>query len=156
MKKNLLLIAITAILFSTFFTSCDKDSLNLASMSATVNDTDWKASVRLTVLDSANFLITGTSLSGDVIALTVFGSTEGTYTLSLDSISADFEGVYTNGVSLNDVYTATNGEVVLSKVNTTDEKISGTFSFSAMNPEGTTIEVKDGTFENLKYTLPQQ
>ena len=156
MKKNILLIAFSAILFSVFFSSCDKNNLNMGSMSATIDDVDWNASVRLTVLDSMGFLITGTSLSGDMIALTVFGTTEDKYVLSLDSISAEFEGVYTSGISLNDVYTAVEGEVELTEIDSTDMKISGTFSFTAMDTEGTTIIIKDGKFDNLTYTLPQE
>ena len=155
MKKNILLIAITTILFSVFFSSCDKDNLNMGSMSATVDDVDWNASVRITVLASMGFLISGTSLSGDMIALTVFGTTEDKYVLSLDSLSLQFEAVYSRAASLNDVYTAVEGEVDLTKINSTDMKISGTFSFTAMDTEGTTIIVKDGKFDNLTYTLPQ-
>jgi len=155
MKKNILLIAITAIIFSSIFSSCDK-VLNIASMTATVNDTAWTSSVRVTVLDSSNFLITGTSLSGNVIAMTVFGATEGTYLLGIDSaLSIGFEAVYTEGLSLNDVYTAASGEVKLTKIDADAETISGTFKFSAMNPELKTLEVKDGEFKDLKYTVPQ-
>ncbi len=154
MKKSILLIAISAILLSSFFSSCDK--LNIASMSATVNDTTWTSSVRLTVLDSSNFLITGTSLSGDIIAMTIFGATENTYSLGIDTaISIGFEAVYTNGISLNNVYTATSGQVELTKIDADAETVSGTFKFSAMNPELATLEVKAGKFTDLKYTVPQ-
>ena len=95
-------------------------------------------------------------MSGDIIAMTIFGATENTYSLGIDTaISIGFEAVYTNGISLNNVYTATSGQVEITKIDADAETVSGTFKFSAMNPGLETLEVKDGKFTDLIYTVPQ-
>ncbi len=82
MKNYFRIISIAILLGAISFSSCDKDDVKLfATMTAKIDGTDWTSVVRVPTLQSDNFVITGTSLEGEVIVITIHGSDEGAYTL---------------------------------------------------------------------------
>jgi len=157
MKKSKLFILITIIAFSF---SCKKDSkitdiINpSASMKCKIDGVDWIAQIRETILQSNKFIINGTTGS-NVINVTTIGTTTGTYNLSITiPIQTQFSATFTNSTSSDSLYTAYEGSVTLSAVDTTNKKISGTFSFKAKNllhPLLNDKNITAGTFTELSY-----
>jgi len=155
---------LVCVLIALLFVQCNKDDqdspanlLNLtASMSAKIDGTSWNAVTRVTRLQSNNFIITGTgALNGnDVIAITVLGSTAGTYNLDPMTTQVQFTANYTPVAGSTDsIYQAYQGSVVISSVDLTEKKVSGTFTFKArLQDMVTEVNITEGKFENLSYT----
>ncbi|MBN1596921.1 MAG: hypothetical protein JW894_01395 [Bacteroidales bacterium] len=151
MKKILLIIVMVLLALS-----CKKEDLiiNLPAMSATINESEWTTISRVTRLEGDKFVIAGTSVDGEVLTVTIFGTTTGIYELSLTS--ATCAAVYTESASnpsLEDTYISVTGEVNLNEVNTSSKKISGTFSFTLLRNLTETMEITNGIFNNLTYTV---
>ncbi len=153
MKNSKILILITIIAFSF---ACKKDSkiANIinptASMKCKVNGADWSAQTRVTTMQSNKFIINGTTgTSGsNVLNITIFGTTTGTYI----NVPTQFLATYTNDTNASDsLFTATEGTVTLSKVDTVNKRISGTFSFNAKNAQLLNKQITAGTFTDLAY-----
>ena len=145
-----------------FIQSCEKDEviesiIGPASMSATVNDTVWSAITRITkhYSNPASFVITGTSLKGELIVITVKGDALGTYTssTSIDSLSAQVGCIWQPDATspTENNFISKSGRVDIIDVNTSELVISGTFSFELMNLNGTK-SITNGSFSDLKYT----
>ena len=162
MKKTGLFLSIIALI--VFSISCTKETVDevaplitTASMTATVNDTAWTSVTRVTknYTNLNTFVITGTSTDGKVIAVTVKGNEVGTYTssTSIDSASAQVGAIWKPSSSLN--YVSKNGNVKITDINTTDLRISGTFSFEVVNSSdlNDSFEITSGKFENVKYSV---
>jgi hypothetical protein len=141
--------------------SCKKDSQgnNIlgTKMSATIDGKAWDSAIRTTVLqtNSNTFIITATSLTGEILEVTTYGSTQGTYELSVGSVNAKCLGTYKASISsgTSDIYISTSGTVVLNKVDKTAKKISGTFVFSLYCLNSLTPKtVTNGVFNDLSYT----
>jgi len=156
------LFIISALLTIIFATSCTKEiaeeiapMVTSASMTATINDTTWTSLTRVTKHYSNThlFLITGTDANGKVIAITIRGDQKGTYTssTSIDSLNAQVGAVWKPN---SNEYLSNSGTVTITDINTTDLKISGTFSFNIVNSANLSdaIEVKNGKFTNLTYS----
>lgn len=160
MKKYLILLAIAS--FSLSFVSCEKDTIEEtvaaitpASMSATVNDTVFTTITRVTVYSpTANtFVITGTSLDGKILAVTIRASEVGVYNTSIELENPSSKvGAAWRANSEN--YVSNGGTVELTKVDKTNKKISGTFNFTLINPPGLTevFSITEGKFDQLSYT----
>jgi hypothetical protein len=151
MKKVIFLFVAVMVLFS-----CSKDDDGnevFPSMSALVDNEEWSAVTRITVLEDGKFIITGTSLLGKILSVTIFGTTEGKYELSLTSATAG--AVYKESASMTteDAYVSATGEVDLTEVNTSKQKISGTFSFIVIRNLTNTINITEGEFKDLSYTV---
>jgi hypothetical protein len=136
--------------------SCKKaDNPISASMSAKINGALWNTSVRVTVLQGGFFSITGTSLAGEIMNITIYGQTEGTYLLQAIPPAFQFTALYKESASILDEngFAATSGQVVITHIDNTAKKISGTFNFDAMRASDfSTISVTEGKFNNLLYT----
>ncbi len=159
MKKQIILLAIAAI--SIAFFSCTKDeveeaaaSVTTASMSATVNDTTWTSITRVTKKfhTPESFVITGTSTDQRILVITIRGIEKGTYTTSvqLEDPSAQVGGAW-RANSAN--YFSKAGTVEITKLDTVNKKISGTFNFDLISQtdlDGFKVEL--GKFDNLSYT----
>jgi hypothetical protein len=106
----------------------------------------------VTILEEGKFIITGTSLSGKILTVTIGGTTEGTYELSLSSAMAG--AVYKESASMStaDAYVSATGEVNLTDVNNSKKRISGTFNFIAIRNLTNTINITEGEFKDLLYT----
>lgn len=159
MKKIILL---SAFMLSLTFMGCEeaKDALPIGKMEATIDGSAWEAITRVAILESGFFTITGTSTNGDIISIIIRGNTEGTYELdvSTSGVDAKVAGFYKPAATNDDSesYIISSATVVLSDVNTSDKKISGTFAFEATRAEitadTTNVAVTNGIFEDVKYT----
>jgi len=160
MKILLLLLSLLFV-----FTMCKKDSeddkANLinfsASMTAKIDDSQWSSITRVTRKQNDNFIITGTgSLTGNnVIAITVFDVVEGTYNLDATNLTTQFTANFTPVVNNTDsIFQAYSGQVIISKIDLANKRISGTFNFEARHITDLThnISVTEGAFTDLAYT----
>jgi hypothetical protein len=148
-----------SLLLSIIMFACSKDNnnLNLPVMSAAIDGTAWETITRATVQQDGKFVITGTSVTGKILIITIFGTQEGTYVLGTGS--AQCAAVYKESAttSTEDAFASISGKVILTSANTTKHKISGTFQFSLIRQiTATPMVVADGKFENLLYTIPEQ
>ena len=161
MRKTGLFLAIVALIVFTI--SCTKETaedvaplLTSASMTASVNDTTWSSITRVSKhYSNLNmFVITGTSTSGKVLAITVRGEQVGTYnsSTSIDSASAEVGVVWKPSTSLN--YVSKSGTVHITDINTSESRISGTFNFEVVNSSdlADTYNITEGKFDNVKYS----
>lgn len=136
------------------FSACNKDDILelLPEMSATIDGSEWKSITRITFQEDGKFNITGTSAPGETMNITVFGTTAGTYELSV--LSPKCAAVYKESVEtvLDDAYLAFSGSVDLSEVNSSNKTITGTFNFSVVSLTDT-ISITNGKFSGIKYTV---
>ena len=162
MKKYYIIISI--IMFGIIATSCTKENaeeiaplITQASMSANIDDTTWTTITRVTKHYTGlhTFVITGTSTSGRVLAITVKGETTGTYTSSTDinDPSAQVGAVWKPSSSVN--YVSKSGTVTFSEINSSDSKLTGTYSFEMVNTNDITdvINIESGKFDNIKFSV---
>ena len=141
--------------------SCKKDTkitdiINPgASMKCNIGGASWSAVSRVTTKQGNKFIITGTgSMGSDVLNVTIFGATPGTYTIDPQAAQIQASATFTKSTALDSLYTAFEGTATLSSVDTTNKKISGTFSFKAKNlthPLLSNMIITSGTFTNLIY-----
>lgn len=154
--KKFLIYGIVALTFIAG--SCKKDSNDdgtpiATKMSCKINGTTWTALSQLTQYYDNKFIITGTSLEGKVIIITILGDTQGTYNLQVGELESG--ATYSPSVLSNDIYASLSGSVVLTKVDKDNKKISGTFQFTATKTNDLTnqISISNGVFSDLSYNL---
>lgn len=149
---NLSFKVIIIVFAALFISSCDKEDLMSGSMSAKIDGASWSSATQVTILKSNTFFITATSLSGQILEVTIVGTTTGTYELDVAGVQAGCGAVYKPGVSSeSENFASKSGTVKLSEV--TDETISGTFEFSLTTTDlSSSIEIVEGKFDDLPYT----
>jgi hypothetical protein len=153
MKTFLIIIILATI---TLF-SCKKEVVTNASMTATIDGTAWTTVTRVSnhFIGTKMFTITGTSLSGEVLVLTVRAEEEGTYTssTSIDSLSAQVGAVFQPNASSpsENNFFSNSGTVTISEIDTENMLISGTFSFQLTKLD-VTKSITSGKFTDLKYS----
>lgn len=132
----------------------------------------FTASTIQAIVNSDYVAITGMKSSGEFFQITIPGATVGTYTLDMSTSSSMPFGLIYSAGSGNIPYMAADddtgpfagfanytdtAEIVISSINTTTKKISGTFKFTGVrfvNGSGTAVETKvftNGSFTNLSY-----
>jgi hypothetical protein len=157
-KISGLLIGIIAISLS----SCKK--LSLPSMNAKFNDSTKNFIFRTTFKGTVptvgeGILILATTSSdlqhGEYLTLLIRGVEEKTYKLDVELSDGKYEcGAVYRMKGENDttnVYVGNSGTITITKIDTKNKKISGTFSFNLVNSKNQTIKVTDGVFKNLLY-----
>lgn len=156
MKKAFLILSLVSVVVFTI--SCKKDSDGTSpSMKAKVDAVAWESIARYSSVTANNIIITGTSLKGEVIGITVFAGKTGTYTINPLAAQVQCSGYYSlDKLSASDSsksYFASEGTVVISSIDVANKKISGTFSFTARIPKDLTKtkSITEGTFSNLSY-----
>lgn len=152
MKKTLL-IALVAVLIMPLV-SCDKDDNNVLStgFSAKINGTSWNGDIVAAIhsTDVNMTTITATSVSGsDKVILSFQGSGKGTYSFDNFNMGIVYSG---SSVFSSEFLETPVGEIVITKYDEANNKISGTFSFSAQDYEGNSCVVSSGEFENVLLT----
>jgi hypothetical protein len=149
MVKRLMVLLLIA---GSVLSSCSKDSDSATKMGATIEGASWSPSLRVTNLTNDYFIITGTATNG-VLVVTIKGTAVGDYNLSLteQKTAATFKKSMT--ASGDDVYASATGKVSLTKVDTANKKISGTFQFTLTNTSLQTISITSGTFNDLSFTV---
>jgi hypothetical protein len=153
MNRNVLILVVFFVVIA--MGACQKDNGTDGSvkMGAKIDSVQWDTSVRLTVLSSHKFTITGTNaLTGGSIVLTTCADTVGTYNLSMPFL-AQFNGTYkaTYAATAKDTYIGTVGKLKLTKVDTVAKQVSGTFEFKGLNTTLDSIKVTKGAFNDLLY-----
>lgn len=150
MRRTIFTIFIVLLAFS----SCSKDSsIFSAKMSATIDGKTWNSLLSpVTVLTSNRFIITGTSSLGEILIIEINGDAAGTYTANTTAVQclATYKGSLTT--STTDAWVSALGKVILTNVDKTNKKISGTFEFTLMRNLTETKTVSGGTFTDISYT----
>jgi hypothetical protein len=136
--------------------ACKKDGTIATKMSATIDGKGWATIVRETVLVAStnNLVITGTSSLGEILVVTVYGSTTGTYELTTSiPLKTDCLASFKSSITAanEDIYISTTGKVVISKIDKTAKKVSGTFEFTLVRKLTETKSVTNGVFTDLTY-----
>lgn len=148
-KLLVLLVAVTMVM-----ASCKKDSDTVHKLSANIGGKSWVANLRVTNLTGNVFTITGTSLSGEMLVITIFGNTQDTYQFSVNEQKCAL--VYKKaGInsSPSDIYTGISGTITLTKVDMVNKKISGTFDFTCSGLAIIPLSIKSGSFNDLDFTV---
>lgn len=154
------LFPILIITLALFSFSCDEVEEQMNKMTAKIDGEKWTSRFRATVMKDSAIVITATNKlskdEGQQIAITIFGTNEGRYLLSADSVSAQCGAVYKPDASVEDesqYFLSKSGEVRVKSLDTENNKISGTFEFSMIKDvSGKTIEITEGEFNELRYT----
>ena len=126
-------------------------------MSATIDGSSWSTVTRASKhFASTNmFTITGTSMSGEVLVITIRGDEEGSYSssTSIDSASAQVGAVFQPDATspAEDNFVSKSGSVTISKIDSENNRISGSFSFS-LTKLSEAKSVTNGEFTDLKYS----
>lgn len=154
--KNLFIYVI--VVFTVIAGSCKKDSDDGSPVAATkmgckIDGAAWNSVSRVTQYYDNKFIITGTSMDGKVIIITIFGDTQGTYNLQVGELESG--ATYSPSVLSSVIYASLSGSVVLTKVDKDNKKISGTFQFTAAKANELTnqISITNGEFSDLTYNV---
>jgi hypothetical protein len=142
-----------------FFIGCTKDeegNIVWPTMNALIDNEEWNTATRVTILEEGKFIITGTSLDGKSLSITIFGTSEGKYELNLTSTQV--AAVYKESINMTteDAFISVTGEVDLTEVNNSKKSISGTFGFIVVRNLTNTINITEGEFTNVIYTVTGQ
>lgn len=132
--------------------SCSKDSVVATKMGASIDGKNWASFTRLTVLTGTTFVITGTSVTGEVVIITIYGDALKTYELKTGSMECNASYKATPTASSEDIFIATSGSVTLTKVDKTSRKISGKFQFAVSKLNLDSKIISNGVFNDLEYT----
>lgn len=159
---NLKSFTLLFILAISLFCSCsDTDSdgvpdiIENDKMTATINGQNWVTVTRVTVIKQGKIIITGTSLSGQSLVITINGTDAGTYTLSALPPKTQCGAVYkeTATASTADAFYSVSGTVVITNLDLTNKILSGTFNFEMIKDlSGTTISITNGKINDIKFT----
>lgn len=180
LRNFLMLFAVVAIAMVSCKKDKDEDDGLIASMGATITSLTLEQEDETSPVDTIRgdakvlniitrkallindvFTITGITLGGDVLNVTVRGSEEGKYVLDLglekdDPKARSFLTIgtsYTNieGEVHNALFASSKGYVTLTKVDRDKKRVSGKFEFFVFSGDVYKV-VEKGTFENLKYS----
>jgi hypothetical protein len=162
--KKLKLIGALALIASLSFTSCKKDSTDdntpttqtaaNGGMIAKIDGKAWTANLTGASQQNGMTNISGQSTDGQTLTITLSDTKAGTYALNGSTMHA---AAYTktqgsSGYSSNGASGA-GGTVVISEVDATNKTISGTFSFTLIEPSsGSKVVVSEGSFNKVTYT----
>jgi hypothetical protein len=134
-------------------TGCESEETFSYHMSATIDGNQWRTLMPATVMQKDKYVITGTSLNGKVLTLTIMGNEPGTYSFLKGKCMAVYKDSPT--LSDDDAFASISGEIFLTEVDEENKKLSGTFSFKmikkedALNP----IYIEQGVFDGIKYAF---
>lgn len=156
MKKFLLVIVAISVAF--FTTSCETDSNGnpVYKMNATIDGQQWTAPLPMAVLSNGVLVVTGSSLTGEIIALTINGDVAKSYTQSLLPVKMECGASYKASLAATtaDAFISTMGIVTLTKVDATNKLVSGTFEFTLANTTAVTLkQITKGTFNDVTYIV---
>jgi hypothetical protein len=151
--------AVFVMLAVLLFIGCTKDeegNIIWSAMSALIDDEQWNAAKPVAVLEEGKFIINGTALNGKSISITIFGTAEGKYELNLNATQVAALYKESINITAEDAYASATGEVELTDVNSSKKTISGTFSFIVIRNLTNTINITEGEFSNVIYTVTGQ
>ena len=153
MKSKLTIIFLLTIL-SFSLNSCKKEDFLTGSMSCKIDGISWSSITQITVLKSGFFNITATSMSGQVLNITIKGQEVGTYELDVNNVNVACAAIYKPDISdENQNFASKAGTVKITEIDTQNLTISGTFSFELTDVNLTsTKSITEGKFTDLPYT----
>jgi hypothetical protein len=171
--KSILTLLVLTLAFTT--TSCDNEPIDPAIDLSAGNGS---SSVFTAKIDGSNFvadetigdytetaignqlIIGGLSSSGKTISFQIINPAIGTFPASMESTSLNLLQYYdasigaTGGAfsSYNPITDSSIGTVTITSFDTTNNKVSGTFSFEAYNiSNSTTKSITAGVFTNIEF-----
>lgn len=154
MRKFILALAVACV--SIFSTSCEKDENGnpVYKMNATIDSKEWVAPIPAAVLTNGTLTITGTSVTGETILLTVNGEAAGTYEL-VTPLKMQCGATYKASLAATtaDAFVSATGKVVITKFDTANKQVSGTFEFNLANTALAVKQIKNGSFNNVTYLV---
>lgn len=145
------------IVFSVFIQSCKKDEKTTTPVTPTAGITA-KINGKSFTDDGTTEAFKNSTISTSIYAINTaetssigigFGAvTTGTYTIGSGNHGATYKAYDVNG---NDTaYSATQGSFVITKYDLTNNKLSGTFSFTATNSAtGRTVAITEGVITDI-------
>lgn len=146
---------VLVLIMAAVVASCSKDSDTISTkLSAKIDGKSWNATGRYTNLTGNVFVITGTSITGEVLVITIKGDSPDLYELNLSNLecSATYKKSALS-TSTDDIFQSITGRVNLTKVDKENKKISGTFDFNLARLSIETISISSGSFNDLEYTI---
>lgn len=154
MKKTLFALAMIVLLLMNF--SCKKEDPNdaAASFSAKVQGTQWTAAtISSSHLTGGNLtqIIAAGAMPSEQIALTFHGSGTGTFVMDDDyNVCTAVIGDYTFTSMFSD---SPDGEIIITRYDAANGKISGTFHFKGEDIDGNEFSVTEGKFTNVDLVV---
>lgn len=137
------------LLFSFSCKKDDNEETTTTGFSAKVEGNAWTASNTLAGHDNLTNITQITGIGSSVaeqIHLIFKGSGTGTYKMNADNIGA----VEITNYSFTSFFSETPvGEIVITKYDVTNMKISGTFKFEGEDIDGTVYNLTEGKFDNV-------
>jgi hypothetical protein len=157
MKLFTFLFYIVVTLF-VFTTGCKKtDNITAAgTMTAKVEGVSWTASTVSDTILNGTITIAGKSQDNSLIWINLDDVGTGIYALSDSSAHTASYNPGDGSPSFTTSYgLVAGGQVNVTSINYTDSIMSGTFTFTGVNPlSGGTKEITQGIFTNLKFKVP--
>ena len=153
--RRIILVSMLSITL-VFSMSCKKDDKTAtatASFSAKVNGTLWTASNFLAGHQSLGNTSTVTGLgttAAEMINIDFTGSGTGTYKMNDSNMGSVTIGSINCTTFFSDPPV---GEIVITKYDAANSKISGTFSFKAEDMSGTVYTITEGKFDNVELVI---
>ncbi|MGD1844823.1 MAG: DUF6252 family protein [Salibacteraceae bacterium] len=160
--KRFLISGITLVACLVMFAACgdDDDPIEqvteqlIGSMDADIDGTAWSADAPGAVRSNGATVITGvTTDQTRTIILTANGTTQGNYDFTIASPSG---GALVRIVTNNDTtqYVPVSGNFEITSLSTSNNRLSGTFSFDAfsLSVPIDTVSITNGTFNNVLFT----
>lgn len=144
------------------FTGCKRDNIPTPAgkLTCKIDNTPWAAAYLEAVIENGKIIITGKSVNGSQVSITLLGDIAATYNIGADNNEGSLQyyeaGTDSRWASHNDgTY---NGYAIctVAEINTTNKTISGTFACSVFRFAGSSATntkiVTDGVFINIPYT----
>jgi len=131
------------------FTSCTQLSDDI-SMTCKVDGEDFEATVVVATIQDDDLVVTGSGGLDEQVEIYIRDCTAtGTYNIDINSLE-DNVGGWTAGLEVEtDVFLSStgtgSGSITISTL--TDTNVEGTFEFTAMNSQGTEVEITEGAFQ---------
>jgi|688.fasta_scaffold00911_40 hypothetical protein len=150
-------IILALVVFSVFAQSCKKDEKTTNPVTPTVGITT-KINGKSFTDDSTTEAFKNSTISTSIFAINTAGTSSigigfgtvsaGTFTIGSGNNGATYKAYDING---NDtIYSATQGLFIISKYDLLNNKLSGTFSFTAVNSAtGRTVSITEGVITDI-------
>jgi len=153
MKKIILVTLLAATLLISFSCKKDETESTATSFSAKINGTLWTATNMLAGHELLNNTTQITAMGASVseqISLVFTGSGTGTFKMNDDNVGSVTVGNSDFTSFFSDV---PEGEIVITKYDLSNMKISGTFAFKGEDIDGTVYTLTEGKFQNINLVV---
>jgi len=162
MKKGFSLLFLGLLISLTFLNSCTKETL--PSLNCKIDGTLWSSLVRVTTMGATDvgdgILIVATdglsTTEGKYLSMLIRGNTVKDYDLAITLVGGQLECTALwapSGLASTEgkKYYGKSGKISITKIDTENKLITGTYSFVLSTTGGELVTITDGKFANLKY-----